>query len=384
MSAVYLKRQVYYNQTIMFGILDAIIVRPLVNIMFIIYNLVGDFGLAIIIFTILVKIAMWPMMKRQLHQTRIMREIQPELTEIKKNCNGNKQLESLQMMDLYKRKNIKPGRTFLSLLIQFPIFIALFTAINVTVRPVINEENRNKDYTVEHSAYALTEDLPRIKELISQQNEYLEAKKTDENATSAFRPKLFGVVDLSSKAGFGSVDQLIIMLFAVISAASQFIMARQQDPTRQKGKKKAKTMRQLMKEAADGKEPSQEEINAVSQSTMTLTMPVMMFFLMVNLPGAVVFYYLLNNFITITQQKIILNRNYEEMEIKTEKKILKELRDAKEAIVVKDETIAKNEAQIQRLKAKERKSHFASSNKNKKTKEHITRISADSNKKKRR
>ncbi len=367
----------------MFGILDAIIVRPIVNIMFIIYNLVGDFGLSIIIFTILVKIAMWPLMKSQLHQTRIMREIQPELTEIKKNCNGNKQLESLQMMDLYKRKNVKPGRTLLTLFIQLPIFIALFTAINVTVRPTINEENRSKDYTVEHSAYALTEDLPRIKELISQQNEYLEAKKTDENAVSTFRPKLFGVLDLSAKAGFGSVDQIIIMSFAIISAASQFIMSRQQDPTRQKGKK-GKTMRQLMKEAADGKEPSQEEINAVSQSTMSYTMPVMMFFLMVNLPGAVVFYYLLNNFITIVQQKVILNRNYEEMEIKTEKKVLKELRDAKEAIVLKDETIAKNEAQIKRLKAKDRKTHFASSKKNKNSKEHITRISADSNKKKRR
>ncbi|MGN1312943.1 MAG: YidC/Oxa1 family membrane protein insertase [Candidatus Nanosyncoccaceae bacterium] len=367
----------------MFGILDALIVRPLVNIMFLIYNLVGDFGLAIIIFTILVKFAVWPLMKRQLHQTRVMREIQPELVEIKKNCNGNKQLESLQMMDLYKRKNIKPMRSMLMLFIQLPIFIALFTAINVTVRPIINEENRSKDYTVEHSAYKITEDLPRIKELIEHQNQYLEARKTDENAVYNFQPKLFGVVDLSAKAGFNSIDSIIILVFALTSAFTQFIMSRQQDPTRQNGKKR-KTMRQLMKEAADGKEPSQEEINAVSQSTMSFTMPLMMLFIMIGLPGAVVFYYLLSNVITIIQQKVILSRNYEEMELKAEKKVLKELRDAKEAIVVKDETIAKDEAKIARLKAKERKSHYASSNKNKKSKEHITRISVDSNKKKRR
>ena len=113
-------------------------------------------------------------------------------------------------------------------------------------------------------------------------------------------------------------------------------------------------------------------------------MPLMMLFIMIGLPGAVVFYYLLSNAITIIQQKVILSRNYEEMELKAEKKVLKELRDAKEAIVVKDETIAKDEAKIARLKAKERKSHYASSNKNKKSKEHITRISVDSNKKKRR
>ena len=367
----------------MFGILDAIIVRPIVNIMFLIYDLVGDFGLAVIIFTILVKFAIWPLMKRQLHQTRVMREIQPELAEIKKNCNGNKQLESLQMMDLYKRKNIKPMRSMLMLFIQLPIFIGIFTAINVTVRPIINENNRSKDYTVEHSAYKITEDLPRIKELIEHQNKYLAEVKNNPDATYDFKPQLFGVVDLSAKAGFNSVSSFIILIFALASAGAQFIMSRQQDPTRQKGKKR-KTMRQLMKEAADGKEPSQEEINAVSQSTMSFTMPIMMLFIMISLPGAVVFYYLLSNIVTIVQQKIILSRNYEEMELKAEKKVLKELRDAKEAIVIKDETIAKDEAKIARLKAKDLKTHFASSNKNKKSKEHITRISADSNKKKRR
>lgn len=366
----------------MFEILDALIVRPIVNIMFLIYNLVGDFGLAVIIFTILVKFAVWPLMKKQLHQARVMREIQPELAEIKKNCNGNKQLESLQMMDLYKRKNIKPMRSLLMLFIQLPIFIALFTAINVTVKPVINETNRNNDYTVEHSAYKITEDLPRIRELIEYQNKYLEEKKTDENAVYEFKPKLFGIVDLSVAAGFSSIDSVVIMIFAILSAFSQFIMSRQQDPSRQKGKKR-KTMRQLMKEAADGKEPSQEEINAVSQNTMSYTMPIMMLFIMIGLPGAVVFYYLLSNIISIIQQKIILSRNYEEMEQKAEKRILKELRDAKEAIVIKDETIAKNEAKINRLKAKDRKTHFASGNKNK-NKQHVTRISADSNKKKRR
>ena len=81
---------------------------------------------------------------------------------------------------------------------------------------------------------------------------------------------------------------------AVISAFMQFIMSRQMDPTRQKGKKR-RTMRQLMKEAADGKEASQDEINAVAQGQMTWMMPFMMFMIMVNLPGALVFYYLLNN-----------------------------------------------------------------------------------------
>ena len=95
----------------MFNLIDMIIVRPIVNILFVTYNFLGDFGLAIIVFTLVVKFLTWPIMKRQLRQTKLMREIQPELAEIKKNCKGNRQLESIQMMDLYKRKNIKPFRS---------------------------------------------------------------------------------------------------------------------------------------------------------------------------------------------------------------------------------------------------------------------------------
>ena len=73
-----------------FNLIDIILVRPIVNILFIIFNLVHDFGLAIIIFTVLVKLCMWPLTKSQLNQTKLMRKIQPELTQIRKNCNGNK------------------------------------------------------------------------------------------------------------------------------------------------------------------------------------------------------------------------------------------------------------------------------------------------------
>ena len=78
-----------------FNLIDMIVVRPIVNILFVIFNLVHDFGLAIIIFTVIVKLCMLPLTLRQLKQTKLMRKLQPELTQIKKNCKGNKQLESL-------------------------------------------------------------------------------------------------------------------------------------------------------------------------------------------------------------------------------------------------------------------------------------------------
>ena len=352
----------------MFDLIDMLIVRPIVNIFFAIYSVVGDFGIAIIIFVIIAKICMWPMMKRQLHQTRIMREIQPELAEIKKRCKGNRQMESLQMMDLYKRKNVKPFRSMLTIFIQLPLFISLFTAINVAARP-------RENYNVDHSAYSFVKTLPNVNSLIDTQNKYFADLGANDNDVSKvnyeFEPRLFGVVDLSATAGFASKSSVAILIFALLSAAAQFIMSKQMDPSRQKGKKR-RSMRDLMKDAANGKEANQSEINAVAQGQMTWMMPLMMLMIMINLPGALVFYYLLNNVITIGIQKVILSRDYTEMEAAADKRILKELKEAKEAVIVEDNTESK------------KTTHYVSNNKNKKDeKVHVTRISA-SNKKKRR
>ena len=62
----------------MFRLIDFLIVRPITNLLFFIYNYCDDFGLSIIIFVILVKFCMWPLVKRQLYQTKLMKKIQPE------------------------------------------------------------------------------------------------------------------------------------------------------------------------------------------------------------------------------------------------------------------------------------------------------------------
>lgn len=325
-----------------------LIVRPIANVLFVIYGFVGDFGLAIILFTILVKVCMWPLIKRQLHQTRLMRKIQPELAEIKKNCNGNRQLESLQMMDLYKRNNIKPFRSMLTLIIQLPIFIALYTAVRVIALPT-------PDDNLELRAYAPVRQIERVEEVVQLQQPYLnyqkevagirndgslsnedkEAKINElEPVSYDFHPKLFGVVDLEPRAGFGSPSAMIIMLFALASAFTQLWISRQQLPSKKTSK--SRTFRQIMKEAADGKEPDQTELNQIMSRQMSYTMPIMMLLIMINLPGALVFYYLISNLMTGIQQRYVLNKNEEAMEISADKRILKELKDVQEAEVVSE------------------------------------------------
>lgn len=343
----------------MFELIDLVIVRPVINILFIIYNYVGDFGLAIILFTVIVKFLMWPLVKRQLHQTKLMRKIQPELAEIKKNCKGNRQLESLQMMDLYKRYNIKPFRSVLTLLIQLPIYFSLFMAINAMVRPQVDHGTTCGYTNVSYCAYSPVRSLSRIQEIIKEQDDYfaeVEAKQANPEAKDpeyAFAPKLFGLVDLNARAGFSSTSALIVMAFAIISAFSQWYMSKQQMPSDKS--KKSRSFRQLIKEAADGKEPDQADLNNMVSGQMSYMMPLMMLLIMISLPGAIVFYYLASNIITIVQQKIVFHRAFDDMDNQADKKILKELKDAQkiqEAEIIENK---KTGTRITRISAKDAK-----------------------------
>lgn len=354
----------------MFELIDMLIVRPITNILFVVYGFVGDFGLAIILFTILVKICMWPLIKRQLHQTRLMRKIQPELAEIKKRCNGNRQLESLQMMDLYKRNNIKPFRSILTLIIQLPIFIALYTAVRVMVLPTTTDNLGLR-------AYPIIRDLDNIQDVIEKQDTYLNAvsewnEQKDEDKTNQtpptydFHPKLFGLIDLDPRPGFTSASSVVLLIFAVASAFTQYWVSNQQLPS--KKSTKSRTFRQIIQEtAASGKEPDQAELNAIMTRQMSRITPIMMLMIMLNLPGALVFYYLISNAMTLFQQKYIFNKDQDEMEIVADKKLIKDLKRIEEGEVVEQKPTknrtarggqdGSSSANITRISAKSKHGH---------------------------
>ena len=104
-----------------------LIVKPIFNLLVLIYALLPghNFGLSIIIFTVLVRLLMWPLVKMQLHQAKAMRDLQPKLKEIKAATKGDKQKESLMMMELYKENGINPFGSIGLLIVQIPIFIGL-------------------------------------------------------------------------------------------------------------------------------------------------------------------------------------------------------------------------------------------------------------------
>ena len=337
-----------------FNLIDMIVVRPIVNILFVIFNLVHDFGVAIIIFTVIVKLCMWPLTKKQLNQTKLMRKLQPELTQIKKNCKGNKQLESLQTMDLYKRYNVKPFASIVLLIIQLPIFIAIFSAIRVVATPLPTDNLMNRAYDI--VAYEGSE----IKHLEEVQEAYLSVKYNNDlpqeerdAAEYDFHPMLFGVIRLDVKAsdvlmGKFSWSALFILICAIMASVVQYIATKQQMPSGKSEKKKK--FRDLIRDAKNGKEIDESEVTGMATGQMSAMMPIMMFIIMFNLNGALAFYYFLSNVMTVVIQKIVLKKVNQEIDNMTDKAVLKELRNIKEAEVVENK---KTGTKITRISAKD-------------------------------
>src|SRR5664279_555156 len=114
---------------------NTLLVNPIFNLLVSIYAFAHDFGLAIVVLTILIRGLLWPLVTKQLHSQRALQELQPELKRIKAQAKGDKQLEGKLTMELYKEREINPFASFLPLLIQLPIFFALFVVLRDIVKP---------------------------------------------------------------------------------------------------------------------------------------------------------------------------------------------------------------------------------------------------------
>lgn len=272
------------------NIFDILIVQPIFNVLLGIYSLIPgrDFGIAVIIFTIIIRFAMWPLVKKQLHQAKAMQKLQPELARIKKESKGDKRAESLKMMELYKEHDVSPFRSIGILFIQLPIFIALYTVIQffTTYHDKINT-----------FTYGFMKNFDAIRDIVSHPDQ--------------FNSQMLGFLDLTKNAITSNPFSVnvVLLILAIIAVITQYIMSKQTMP-QQKTKKK---LRDVMSEAASGKQTDQSEMNAIVMGKMTKFLPIMMFFIMINLPGALALYYTVSNLVAVIQQHNILKKDADEM-----------------------------------------------------------------------
>jgi YidC/Oxa1 family membrane protein insertase len=110
---------------------DYLILNPMVNVLLWIYSLIGNFGIAIILFTILIRLITHPLMVQQLKGAQAMQEFQSskKWQELQKKYKDDKQKLQQEQMSLYKEMGINPFASCLPTVIQFPIIIGLYQAI---------------------------------------------------------------------------------------------------------------------------------------------------------------------------------------------------------------------------------------------------------------
>lgn len=114
--------------------------NPISALLMYFYNATGEnFGLAIILLTIVVKLILLPFEKKALKSQRQMAELQPKLEEIQKRYNDDKEKQAQELMDLYKNANVNPFAGISILFLQLPVLISLYQVINsITQNPELN------------------------------------------------------------------------------------------------------------------------------------------------------------------------------------------------------------------------------------------------------
>lgn len=305
-----------------------LIVQPLFNLLVLIYALLPghNFGFALIIFTIIIRLLLWPMVKKQLHQAKAMRSLQPEIKKIKQATKGNRQKESQMLMELYKEKGINPIGTLPTLAVQLVVLIGLYSGL----RKIIDDPHSLISFS-----YPAIQHMGWMRHLADN--------------ISAFDNTLFGVVDLGRAALGNNMVYWPAMVIVIGSAVAQFFQGRQLLPTDDK----QKGLRDILRQANSGTPADQSEVNAaVGRSTMYF-LPIMIFFFTVSLASALSLYWLTSGIVAFIQQSIILNRDEQEMEDIADKPSGRDLASIPEAEIV--ETAGKKRGAGPKKPAKRKK-----------------------------
>jgi YidC/Oxa1 family membrane protein insertase len=110
---------------------DTIIIKPFINMLLGIYHLVGNFGVAIILFTILTRVVLYPLTAKQIKGAQAMQELQKNkrYIDIQTKYKGDKEKLAQEQMKLYQELKINPLSSCLPTLLQFPIIIGLYQAL---------------------------------------------------------------------------------------------------------------------------------------------------------------------------------------------------------------------------------------------------------------
>ena len=112
----------------LFSLYHTVLFEPLFNILIVLYNLVPgrDFGVAVILVTLLARLAFAPLSAKAVVAQRKLTSLQPQTKEIQEKYKNNRDKQTRVLMELYKKEGVNPFAGILPILLQIPILIALY------------------------------------------------------------------------------------------------------------------------------------------------------------------------------------------------------------------------------------------------------------------
>lgn len=295
---------------------------PLGYILGFIYSFVDNYGWALVIFTILVKIILLPLTLKQQKATIKMQQVQPKLKELqeKYSSDADKQKLSEETMKLYKEYGVSPMSGCLPLLIQLPILFGLYGVIYQPITYMLHLGDKIPE---------LLAKFPEIDAASRQMEIYL--AKSD----NLIKFDFLGI-DLSATPSIK--DPSILWLIPIIAAITTYLTSKvstSMSSTKEKTQEEVKPKRVLS--------PEQKTANTNTAASMTksmsLMMPLMTLWITFTLPATIGVYWVISNIAAIVQT-VVLNGYYK-------KKLTKEVM---EQSIVIDQKKAEKKARYQHKK----------------------------------
>jgi YidC/Oxa1 family membrane protein insertase len=302
-----------------------LITRPMGFIIELIYSLVRNYGLALILFTVLIKLILVPLTVKSQKSMKKQQKLQPAIAELQKKYANDKEKLNVEMMKLYKENNVGMMSGCLPMLIQMPILIGLYQVIQKPLSYMLGVDfnmaesiNRVLDIqgrmasqfpdVIGKLAQSPMKDLANMYQIqISKWSEMLFGQGDPWVINFHF----FGM-DLSNvptaalnslvRGDFSNIGVLALLAIPVIAILTTWLVSKLSQPKKNTN--------------AD----SSEDMSGQMMKGMNLMMPVMTGFFTFTLPSGLGLYWIISNVVQLVQQ-IILNRHFDRKEDEIDVKI---------------------------------------------------------------
>jgi YidC/Oxa1 family membrane protein insertase len=116
------------DEAVHFGWFD-LLAKPLLHTLLFFYGFLKNYGLAIIVLTIIIKLLFWPLTHKSYASMKAMQKLQPEMQKLREKFKNDKDRLNKELMELYKKHSVNPLGGCLPMLVQIPVFFALYKVL---------------------------------------------------------------------------------------------------------------------------------------------------------------------------------------------------------------------------------------------------------------